>query len=233
MFTKFVHLIFFIYTNKISLIINKLRNMHNTKERTLVLLKPDTIQRGIIGEIISRFERKGLKIVAMKMLRPTEELARKHYNKDDEWCEEIGRKYVRPAYEEQGLEFKWESDLEAGRAVLEGLIGYLTCGPIVALVLEGGMAIQNVRAMVGFRNPIEADMGTIRADYTIESAFMANAANRTVRNMIHASGNKEEAEYEINLWFKPEEIMHYSLAIEKILYDPKWEKVRREITKED
>lgn len=200
-------------------------------QKSLVILKPDTIQRGIIGELISRFERKGLKIVAMKLVQPSRDLAQKHYNKDDNWCEEIGRKYIRTAFEKQGLEFKWESDVAAGRAALDSLIDYLCCGPVVVMVLEGGLAIDNIRAMVGYRNPIEADMGTIRADYTLESAYMANTAYRSVRNMVHASGEVNEAEYEIGLWFTPDEVLHYDLAIDKILYDPNWEQVRRDITK--
>lgn len=206
--------------------------MEGVIQQTLVLLKPDTIQRGIVGELISRFERKGLKIVAMKIVQPTREQAEAHYAKDDAWCEEIGGKYIRPAFEKEGIEFKWESDLAAGQAALKSLVDYLCCGPVVAMVLEGGLAIDNVRAMVGYRNPIEADMGTIRADYTVESAYMANTAYRSVRNMVHASGEVDEAKHEMSLWFKPEEILSYGLAIDKILYDPTWEQVRDDLTKE-
>jgi nucleoside-diphosphate kinase len=206
-------------------------SMDGIIQRSLVIFKPDTIQRGIIGELISRFERKGLKIVAMKLTQASRELAIKHYNKDEAWCEEIGRKYIRPAFEAEKIEFKWASDADAGRAALNSLTDYLSCGPVVVMVLEGGLAIDNIRSMVGYRNPIEADMGTIRADYTLESAYMANTAYRSVRNMIHASGAPDEAEYEIGLWFKPEELLHYSLAIDKILYDPEWEQVRKDITK--
>ena len=198
-------------------------------QRSLVILKPDAIQRGIVGELITRFERKGLKMVAMKIVQPTVEMARKHYDKDDAWCEEIGKKSIRPAFEEQGLEFKWASDLEAGREALQTLIDYLSCGPVVVMVLEGGLAIKHIRSMVGYRDPIDADIGTIRADYTIESAYMANSLGRSVRNMVHASGEPEEAEQEIALWFKPEELCSYDLAIEKILYDREWEQMRREI----
>jgi len=198
-------------------------------QQSLVVFKPDTLQRGIVGELLTRFERKGLKIVGMKIMIPAKELAQNHYNKDDAWCEEIGKNNVRPAYDKQGLEFKWESDLEAGKSVLKALIDYMSCGPVVAMVIEGGLAIEHIRTLVGFRDPVNADVGTIRADYTIESAFMANAADRTVRNMIHASGNEEEAKYEIDLWFKPEELVHYELAIEKILYEPEWEQIRKDL----
>lgn len=197
-------------------------------QRSLVLFKPDAIQRGIVGELLTRFERKGLKIVGMKVTQPTEDMARRHYNKDDKWCEEIGA-IIRGTYEKQNLEFKWENDLEAGRSALQALVNYLACGPVVALVLEGGLAIQHIRNLVGFRDPIDADVGTIRADYTIESAYMANAIDRSVRNMIHASGAPDEAEEEIAIWFKPEELVNYELAIEKILYDKDWENLKNDI----
>lgn len=199
-------------------------------QRSLVILKPDAIQRGIVGELLTRFERKGLKMVAMKIVQPTAEMARKHYDKDDAWCEEIGG-FIRNTFKEQSLDFTWESDLEAGREALQTLIDYLSCGPVVVMVLEGGLAIKHIRSMVGFRDPIDADMGTIRADYTIESAYMANTLGRSVRNMVHASGAPDEAETEINLWFKPEELCDYELAIEKVLYDADWERQRRELNK--
>jgi nucleoside-diphosphate kinase len=197
-------------------------------QRSLVILKPDAIQRGIVGELISRFERKGLKMAAMKIVQPTAEMARKHYDKDDAWCEEIGG-FIRNTFKEQELDFTWDSDLEAGREALQTLIDYLSCGPVVVMVLEGGLAIKHIRNMVGFRDPIDADMGTIRADYTIESAYMANTLGRSVRNMVHASGAPDEAETEIALWFTEDEICNYELAIEKVLYDPEWERERREI----
>lgn len=197
-------------------------------QRSLVILKPDAIQRGIVGELITRFERKGLKMIAMKIAQPSAEMAAKHYDKDDKWCGEIGG-FIRNTFKEQGLDFRWETDLEAGREALQTLIDYLSCGPVVVMVLEGGLAIKHIRNMVGYRDPIDADMGTIRADYTIESAYMANTIGRSVRNMIHASGEPEEAEKEIALWFTPEEICHYDLAIEKVLYDAEWERQRREI----
>lgn len=197
-------------------------------QRSLVILKPDAIQRGIVGELITRFERKGLKMTAMKITQPTEELARKHYDKDDTWCAEIGG-FIRNTFKEQGLDFKWETDLDAGREALQTLVDYLSCGPVVVMVLEGGLAIKHIRNMVGYRDPIDADMGTIRADYTIESAYIANTLGRSVRNMIHASGSPEEAEHEISLWFTTDEICHYELAIDKVLYDPAWERQRREL----
>jgi len=197
----------------------------------LIILKPDTIQRGIVGELITRFERKGLKIIGLKIMQPTVEFARRHYDKDEAWCEKVGQR-TRKEYKEQGLPFNYESDVDAGKAVLESLVNYLACGPVIAMVLEGGLAVRHVRNMVGFFDPIDADMGTIRADYTIESSYVAGSGERAVRNMVHASGEVDEAEEEIKLWFKPEELCNYELAIEKILYDPGWEKERKNDTGE-
>lgn len=197
-------------------------------EQTLVLIKPDGVQRGLVGEILRRFERKGFKIVALKILTPSKELAEKHYNKDDKWCEEIGR-IVEKAYKAQNLKFKFKNYLAAGQMVLKQLRDYIRCGPVVAVVLRGGLAVEHVRKLVGHRDPLRADVGTIRGDLTIESALVANAADRTIRNMIHASGTVEEAKEEIKLWFKPAEICDYELAIEQILYDPEWERVKEDI----
>lgn len=192
------------------------------QEKTLVLVKPDGVQRGLIGEIITRFERKGLKIVGLKIVQPSLELAKKHYSSlDEKWCEGVGAN-TREAYAQQGLTFKWDSDLEAGKVGRENLINYLCCGPVVAIVFEGAQAVQHVRNMVGFRDPAKADAGTIRADFSVESSLVANAADREVRNIVHASGKTEEAEVEIALWFKSEEILDYNLILEEVLYNPDW-----------
>jgi len=145
-------------------------------ERTLVLIKPDGVQRGLIGEIISRFEKKGLKIVAMKLIKPERELAEKHYA------------------------------IHKGKPFFEPTVEYITSSPLVAMILEGKNVINIVRKMMGKTNPQEAQPGTIRGDF----------AQDIGRNIVHGSDSKESADYEINLWFRPEEIFEY----EKI--DEKW-----------
>lgn len=198
-------------------------------ERTLVLVKPDGVQRGLIGEIFSRFERKGLKLVAMKMVWPTEKQAKAHYYWSDE--EKIGNgQRTIEAYAERGIELK-EDPIKLAEKTQSKLFRYLQAGPIVAFVIEGAHAIKHVRNLVGSGNPLQADVGTIRADYSIDSYILADEDDRITRNLIHASGNVSEAEREMKVWFSEDEIVDYELAIEKILYDKDWEDIRKDITK--
>lgn len=193
-------------------------------ERTLVLLKPDAIQRGLVGEIISRFEKKGLKIVAMKMAWPTKKLAMDHYFWSDEEKEASGKRTIE-AYSAKGLKIT-KTAKEYAADVQRRLYSYLQSGPIVAMIIEGAHAIEQVRKLVGHGNPLSADVGTIRADMTIESYVIADEVDRAARNLVHASGNPSESEREIKVWFKEDDIVDYDLAIEKILYDKDWEKIR-------
>jgi len=143
---------------------------HMQKERTFVMIKPDGVQRGFIGDIISRFEQKGIKIIGMKMVSVDQKLAEKHYG------------------------------VHRGKPFFEPTVKYITSSPVVAMVLEGINAIEMVRGMMGKTNPQEAPQGTIRGDF---GQFIG-------RNIIHGSDGKEAAEFEINLWFKPEEISKYT-----------------------
>ncbi|MCS7092157.1 MAG: nucleoside-diphosphate kinase [Patescibacteria group bacterium] len=190
-------------------------------ERTLVLCKPDTIQRGLVGEIISRFEKKGLKIVALKMVMPTRKQAMDHYHWSDEEKEASGSRTIE-ARKSKGLPIT-KTAKEYAEDVQRRLYTYLTSGPIVAMVIEGAHAIEHVRKVVGHGNPLSADVGTIRADYTIDSYVVADDVDRATRNLVHASGNVGEAEREIKVWFSENEIVDYDLAIEKILYSKEWE----------
>ncbi len=190
-------------------------------ERTLILLKPDTVQRGLIGEIISRFEKKGLKIVAMKMIWPTKKMAEKHYYWSDEEKTKTGSRTI-DIYKEKGLPIT-KTAIEYAENVQKRLSKFLVAGPIVAMVIEGAHVIQHVRKLVGHGSPLQADVGTIRADFTIDSYLLADEADRVARNLVHASSSVEEAEREIKVWFKEEEISDYELAIERILYSKEWE----------
>jgi nucleoside-diphosphate kinase len=207
--------------------------MHKSKhiEKTLVLLKPDAIQRGLIGEIITRFERKGLKIVAMKMVWPTDEQASQHYYWSDEEKIKTGKRTI-SAYKDRGIDLK-KDPKEIAEAVQRKLRTFLTAGPIVAMVIEGAHAIDNVRALVGKGNPLQADVGTIRADYTIESYLLADEADRAARNLVHASDSVGEANREIAVWFNEEEMVSYNLAIEEILYSKEWEETRDDLVRTD
>jgi len=190
-------------------------------ERTLVLLKPDTVQRGLIGEIILRFERKGLKITALKMVWATKDQAQKHYDWSEDEKIATGTRTI-AVYKEKGIEFN-KTPIEAAEDVQRRLSKFLVAGPIIAMVIEGAHAVQHVRKLVGHGSPLQADVGTIRADFTIDSYLLADEADRVSRNLVHASSSVEEAEREIKVWFEPSEIYNYELAIERILYSKEWE----------
>lgn len=182
-------------------------------EKTLVVIKPDAMQRGIMGEIISRYEKVGLKVIGAKMLKVPKELADKHYPKDrDDFITGMGQKTLN-SYKDQGLdpikELGTDDPKEIGLKIQGWLVEFISESPVMALVLEGPHAIEVVRKLTGFTLPSKAGPGTIRGDYSFDSSAYANTAKRPIRNLIHASGDAEEAEFEVNLWFKPEELYEY------------------------
>jgi nucleoside-diphosphate kinase len=189
-------------------------------ERTLVIIKPDGVQRSLIGEIIKRYEQRGLKMIALKMLIPTEELATKHYYEvgGDAWIEAVGEK-AKAAYEKKGLKSPYKTTTENGWAVLKANAKYLSAGPVVAMIWQGNQAVQLVRKITGGTEPLTSDVGTIRGDFTLDTFALADVDQRSVRNLIHASGEVSEAEKEIKIWFSDEEVLKYNHIQEKILYD--------------
>jgi nucleoside-diphosphate kinase len=191
---------------------------HYKDEKTLVLIKPDGVQRSLIGEIIHRFERTGLKLVAVKMLVPTEEHVEAHYTLDPHWRRITGEKAIK-GYKDKGLTPPSEDPLEVTARVLENLKKYLTSGPVIAMVWQGAHAVPIIRKLAGGTEPLTSDVGTIRGDYVLDSYQMCDSAGRAVRNLLHASGSPEEAEQEIKHWFSDEEVMKYRLVQEEILYD--------------
>ena len=152
-------------------------------ERTLVLLKPDAVQRAIMGRILSRFEDAGMKVVGMKMVWVDKKFAYMHYT------EELAKR--------------------AGKHVREMIAEFLTTGPVIAMVLEGVNAIENVRKMVGSTEPKSAAPGTIRGDFSHMSYSYADAKKVPVKNLVHASSSKQDAAAEIKLWFSPKELHTY------------------------
>lgn len=186
------------------------------EERSLVLIKPDGVQRGLVGEIISRFEKCGLKIAAMKMVYPNEELAGNHYIADEEWLTTVGTKQ-KAAYAKKGIELK-ETERELGVQVRKYLIDYLIMSPVVALVVEGHNAVKHIRKLVGSTSPGDAAPGTIRGDFAFDTYQLADESKRPIQNMIHASGEVVEAKREIELWFKKEEIHDWKRVDEQLLY---------------
>lgn len=191
-------------------------------ERSLVLLKPDAVQRGLIGEIISRFEKKGLKITAMRMVWPTKEMAKRHYDQPESAMMTLGNRTLE-SFAKEGKKHWTDDPMAIAKQIQEWLVGYLSAGPVVAMVVEGAHAVAHVRKIRGGTNPLGADMGTITADLTIDSYFIADESQRAVRNLVHTSGNVAEAENEIKIWFGEKDIFDYDLAIEKILYSKDWE----------
>lgn len=157
-------------------------------EKTLVLIKPDGVKRGLMGEIIKRFEQRGLKIVGMKMVWIDKNFSKKHYSA-----------HVKKSFYKQ-------------------LEDFITSGPVVAMVVEGIHAVEIVRKIVGSTEPKTAELGTIRGDFAHVSYTYADKKGMAIKNLIHASGNSEEAAIEINLWFKPEEIYDYKTVNEEHVF---------------
>ncbi|OHA24528.1 MAG: hypothetical protein A3D52_02860 [Candidatus Taylorbacteria bacterium RIFCSPHIGHO2_02_FULL_44_36] len=191
---------------------------HPKYEQTLVIIKPDGVQRSLIGEIIKRFERAGLKLVALKMVLPTTDHIEQHYTLDPNWRRLTGEKTIR-SYKEKGLTPPSDDPLEITAKILANLKKYLVSGPVVTMVWQGAHAIEIVRKITGGTEPLTSDVGTIRGDFVLDSYQLSDADGRAVRNLIHASGSPEEAILEIRHWFTDKEIHQYQLIQEKILYD--------------
>lgn len=194
---------------------------HPKEEKTVLLIKPDGVKRGLIGEILSRIERRGLKIIALEMFWPSKAQIDEHYPKDKAWLRRIGEKTVKN-YKEYGLDIKKElgtDDLEEiGKMVRSWLMDYMTSGPIVKAVIKGIHAIDMVRKIVGPSMPAQAEMGTIRGDFSVDDATAANRDKRAIHNLVHASETIQEAEHELAFWFSPEEINDYKRAEEDIMF---------------
>ena len=191
---------------------------HPKTERTLVIVKPDGIQRALIGEIVKRYERLGLKLVALKMLVPTEEAIEGHYLLDPNWKKNVGEKSI-ASYVKKGETPPSIDPIEVANTVVANLKKYMTSGPVIAMVWEGAHAVELVRKITGGTEPRSASIGTIRGDFVLDSYQMADTDTRAIRNLIHASGSVPEAMMEIPHWFKPEEVVNYHVPHEAILYD--------------
>ncbi|OGG55175.1 hypothetical protein A3D62_02600 [Candidatus Kaiserbacteria bacterium RIFCSPHIGHO2_02_FULL_49_11] len=189
-----------------------------SKERTLVIIKPDGVQRSLIGEVVQRFERVGLKIVGLKMVVPDAQKIEEHYTLDPKWRTVTGEKAIE-SYKKRGLTPPSEDPFEVTGKILENLKKYMTSGPVVAMVWQGAHAVELVRKITGGTEPLSSDVGTIRGDFVLDSYRMADTDKRAVRNILHASGSVPEADNEIKHWFKDEELMNYRLVQEQILYD--------------
>lgn len=181
-------------------------------ERTLVLMKPDAVQRGVVGEILHRFERSGLKMVAVKLHQADDKLAKDHYPATKEWKQTVGErtlsdceKYGVDVIENMGT----DDPVKIGEIVKKWNEDFLKSGPVLAVVFEGVHAVERVRSLVGHTVPAKAAPGTIRGDFSLDSAIFGNVTKRTIYNLIHASGSVEEAEVEIKLWFGNDKMHSY------------------------
>ena len=174
--------------------------MKDLVERTLVVVKPDGVQRALVGEILSRFEKAGLKVIGLKMIHASKELADKHYEDDEEWLLNVGKK-SKKSYAQKGIEIK-ETEREIGMRIRQQLMDFISMSPSVAVCIEGHGAIEKVRAIVGATAPMNAMPGTIRGDLAFDSYQLSDASGRPIQNLIHASDSKEGAKREISLWFK-------------------------------
>ena len=186
-------------------------------EKTLVILKPDAIQRSLIGEIIKRFEGLGLKFSGIKLFLPTADLVEKHYTVDPNWKKDTGEK-AKKAQEKKGITVS-KTPEEIGERVLSFLKKFMTSGPVVIMVIEGAHAVPLVRKIVGGTEPLSSDVGTIRGDYVFDSYEMADTQERAIRNLIHASSDLDSAKKEIDIWFKKDELLKYTTAQERFIYD--------------
>ena len=190
---------------------------HPSKERTLVIIKPDGIQRALIGEIIGRYERLGLKLVGLKMVVPTPEQVEGHYTLEPNWRRVTGEKTI-ASYKSRGLTPPSEDPLEITAKILKNLKKYLAAGPVIAMVWEGAHAVELVRKVTGGTEPRGAAVGTIRGDFVVDSYVMSDTDDRAVRNLIHGSGSVEEANMEIPHWFKKDEVIGYKVSREDVMY---------------
>jgi len=184
--------------------------MNFKKEQTFVMVKPDGVKKGLIGEIIRRFEQRDLKIVALEMFQPTTEQIDNHYPKEEAWIRRLGQKTL-GTYEKYGMdpikELGTNDDLAIGKLVRQWLVEYMVSAPLVRMVVEGVHAVDMVRKICGATLPYLADMGTIRGDYSADSPAVANMERRSVMNLVHASETPAEAQHEIKHWFGDREVV--------------------------
>ena len=182
------------------------------EERTFLMLKPDGVRKGLIGELIQRIEQRDLKIVALEMFQPTVEQVDEHYPKDQTWIKRLGEKSLK-TYSQYNLdpikELGTDDPEKIGIQVRKWLVSYMVSAPLVRMVVEGVHAVDMVRKIVGPTMPYLAEMGTFRGDFSSDSAAIANSEKRAVMNLAHASETPEEAEHEIQFWFGDQPVYSY------------------------
>ena len=193
---------------------------HPKEEITFVMIKPDGVRRGLTGEIIRRIEQANLKIIALEMYQPTKDEIDSHYPKDAAWITRLGNKTL-STYEKYGYDAMEEMGTnkaeDIGPFVRKWLVDYMISGPVVKMVVQGVHAVDMVRKLAGNTQPALAEMGTIRGDYSVDSAASANKDKRAIHNMIHASETQDEAQHEIEHWKMKDKIYPYKRVEEDLM----------------
>ncbi len=191
------------------------------KQRALIIIKPDGVQRGLIGKIIKRFEQVGLKIIGLKFIWATKEQIIAHYPETDAWFKKVGERTL-INYQKKGLEakkvFGTDDSIAIGKTVKQWLIKYLQESPLFIVAVEGYECIEVVRKLSGNTIPLMAAPGTIRGDFSHDCIDLANEQNRPLKNLIHASDTIEDGEKEIKVWFSEDELFAYQRTDEKFMF---------------
>lgn len=194
---------------------------HPKEELTFLMIKPDGVQRGLSGEIIQRVERVGLKIVGLRLFRPEVKQVDDHYPKDEKWINRLGEKTL-TTYNKFGFdalaELGTDKAEEIGPMVRKWLIDFMTSAPVLIMAIKGVHAVDMVRKIAGPTMPSDAEMGTIRGDFSVDSAASANRDKRAVYNLVHASETQEEAKHEIEHWFGKEPLVEYERSDEMVMF---------------
>lgn len=199
--------------------------MNTNTEQTVIFIKPESIQRHLIGEFIGRFEKRGLKMVACKMIAPKAEQVGKHYPDDESWLIPTGEKALK-SYKEKGIDMTL-SPVEIAQQIRTRLIEHFADRPLLVTVWEGPNAVALGRKTAGATNCLVADVGSIRGDYSMESYDLADALERPIHTLVHASGSVEEAQAEMKIWLEPSDILDYEMATDSVIYSKDWGKVKR------
>lgn len=189
-------------------------------EKTLIIIKPDAVKRGLIGIIIETLENVGLKLLAAKMLKPDLQVIKNHYPGTSEWIKEMGEKTI-ASFKESGDDVKkkmgTDDPMKLGQFVYDRLIKYWQEGPITAMVWEGPGAIMIARKLRGHTIPLLAQIGTLLGEYSFDSSTLSSSLDRVVKTFVHASGTVEEAEREIRYWFpEVKEFKSYEREIDNL-----------------
>ena len=194
---------------------------HPREEVTFIMIKPDGVKRGLTGEIIRRIEQRNLKVIALGMEKPSRAKIDGHYPKNAQWVHRLGEKTL-ATYQKYGYDAKKElgtADADKiGKMVRNWLLDFMTSGPVVKIIIKGVHAVDMVRKLAGSTMPSAAEMGTIRGDFSVDSAAAANRDKRSVHNIVHASETPDEARHEIKYWFKKEEICDYKRTDEELTF---------------